>query len=672
MTVTKRQIEIIEYIMNNVSGITGDKLAKYFGVSSRTIRNDILQINSALSGDQLLCQTEGRMISPSIKASKRIGYYITQEDMEDFRAVLSGGSDRNHVIAPHNRGYAILGHALEEGSCNLYDLEEELFLSQTALREEVLKLRRMLEDKMDLCILVLEGNQARVVDNEEKIRLAIFNLIKYEVQTHTDWGSDYLELLFRGQFDRGEYESFVKAVKDYFGGHEILVSDASLYMVVGAIYTTVMRKRQGHELFGVKADEFSVEVLTNLLYHLKAQKLDLTESDEALLKIFLYSIRLVQSQEDTRASALSGVILNEFCQEVLAKYSFDLHQSDELFNNMALHLEYLIRRIDTGYRIDNPILQDIKTQYPYAYEIAILLVPIMFKYKSIPIRDEEIAYMALYVAYFLEKVNRRLKTVVISAPRQSVNAVICNWLNDHFQNQIELVKVLPKHQLEYLAPYGDEGAVTAPPVDLIISTEGQRVKTDIPVFRIKGIPNQQDFSALNGFIRRMRVSRRFTTIVNKYFNTQCIKIFAKDAGSADWDGKAPFGIVIETLSRKFKEQDKIETVEEYVDDVLSREVNYPTVIGESVMIPHPLMTFAKETAVAAAILKPPVTICKKAVKVIFLLAIEGRPNDDVSILFEFFKQVAMNENLVHTLYEAKDETDFLNRLISISTSIELF
>ena len=82
--------------MNNVSGITGDKLAKYFGVSSRTIRNDILQINSALKGDPLLCQTEGRLLSPSIKASKRIGYYITQGDMEYFRAVLSGGSDRSH------------------------------------------------------------------------------------------------------------------------------------------------------------------------------------------------------------------------------------------------------------------------------------------------------------------------------------------------------------------------------------------------------------------------------------------------------------------------------------------------------------------------------------------------------------------------------------------------
>ena len=664
MIFTKRQIEIIEYIMNNVSGITGDKLAKYFGVSSRTIRNDILQINSALSGDQLLCQTEGRKTYPSIKASKRIGYYITQGDMEEFRAVLRGGDDRINVIAPHNRGYAILGHVLEEESCNLYDLEEELFLSQTALREEVLKLCKMLEDKMDFSPLHLEGNQLRIVENEEKIRLSIFNIIKYEVQTHTDFGSDYLGLLFRGAYNRGEYENFVNAVKNYFGSHEILVSDASLYMVANAVYATIMRKRQGHELTGVKADEFTVEVLTNLLYHLKALKLELTESDEALLKIFLYSVRLVQSQENTRASALSSVILNEFCQEVLNKYSFDLHQSDELFDNMALHLEYLIRRIDTGYRIDNPILQDIKTQYPYAYEIAILLVPIMFKYKNIPIRDEEIAYMALYVAYFLEKVNRRLKTVIINAPRQSVCAMVCSWLNDHFQNQIEIVKVLPKHQLEQYAK--------EQPVDLVISTEGQRVNTEIPVFWVSGIPNQQDFSALNGFIRRMRVSRRFSIIVNKYFNPQCVKIFAKESTPAEWNGTVSFETVIQTLSVRFKEQDKIGTVEEYVEDVLSREINYPTVIGESVMIPHPLMTFAKETAVAAAILKPPITVGKKAVKVIFLLAIEGRPNDDVSILFEFFKQVAMNDNLVHTLYEAADEKDFLNRLIRISTSIELF
>lgn len=639
---TKRQIKIIECVINNVSGITGEKLARYLGVSSRTIRNDILSINSALNGEL------------SVKASRRNGYYITEDEMDGFKAIIGEGDDWKNVIAPHNRSCAILGHVLEEGSVSLYDLEEELYLSQTALREEVLKLKKLLEDRLDTPVVFLEGSTVRVSGEEDKVRLAIFNMIKYEEQTHPDCGCGYMELLFPERFSVGDYREFVNAVKNYFRAHEIQVSDASLYLVSNSIYATLLRKEQGHELNEVKADEFVVEVLTSLLFHLKAQNVELSENDEALLKIFLYSVRLVSGPENSGASALSGVILKEFCQEVMNKYSFDLHQSDSLFDNMALHLEYLIRRIDTGYRIDNPILQDIKTQYPYAYEIAILLVPIMFKYKGIPIRDEEIAYMALYVAYFLEKVNRRLKAVIINAPRQSVYAILCNWIEDHFQNQIEVVKILPEHQLEWY--------LTDHMADLIIATEGKWIRTDIPVFRINGIPTQQDYQALNGFIRRIRMSKRFTGIVNKYFDGQRVKIFGEAIA---------FGRVIEILAGQFKEQDKIDDAEAYAEDVLSREINYPTVIGESVMIPHPLMTFAKETAVAVAVLRHPITVGKKAVKLIFLLAIEGRPNDDVSILFEFFKQVAMNENLIHILYETKDEEDFLSRLITISTSIEL-
>ncbi len=60
----------------------------------------------------------------------------------------------------------------------------------------------MLEDKMDWTVLFLEGSQVRIVENEEKIRLSIFNIIKYEVQTHTDFNSDYLGLIFRGEYDR--------------------------------------------------------------------------------------------------------------------------------------------------------------------------------------------------------------------------------------------------------------------------------------------------------------------------------------------------------------------------------------------------------------------------------------------------------------------------------------
>ncbi len=49
----------------------------------------------------------------------------------------------------------------------------------------------------------------------------------------------------------------------------------------------------------------------------------------------------------------------------------------------------------------------------------------------------------------------------------------------------------------------------------------------------------------------------------------------KDGGTAKWNGSVSFETVIGTLSEKFKEQGKIESMEEYVEDVLSREVNYP-------------------------------------------------------------------------------------------------
>ena len=50
---TKRQTNILEIILKNTSGITGSNIGEKLSVSSRTIRNDISQINSLLSNDNI-------------------------------------------------------------------------------------------------------------------------------------------------------------------------------------------------------------------------------------------------------------------------------------------------------------------------------------------------------------------------------------------------------------------------------------------------------------------------------------------------------------------------------------------------------------------------------------------------------------------------------------------
>ena len=120
-----------------------------------------------------------------------------------------------------------------------------------------------------------------------------------------------------------------------------------------------------------------------------------------------------------------------------------------------------------------------------------------------------------------------------------------------------------------------------------------------------------------------------------------------------------------------KADDCIYDVEEYVNDVIQREVNYPTYIGDWFMIPHPLMTFAKKTAIGVAVLKKPLHMHNKEIQLVFLLAMEKKQNDQVGALFHFFKHIALERSSVGMLAAVENEEEFLDMLIKISNSTEI-
>ena len=86
---------------------------------------------------------------------------------------------------------------------------------------------------------------------------------------------------------------------------------------------------------------------------------------------------------------------------MMEKYHLDLWQSQEFYDYMLDHMEYMLRRLDTGYTAKNPMLNDIKRRYPYAYEVSMLLVPIIRQYKKCYIQDDELCYIAIFVEHFL-------------------------------------------------------------------------------------------------------------------------------------------------------------------------------------------------------------------------------------------------------------------------------
>ena len=107
---TRRQSKLLEKLLNNVQGVTGTKLAEYLEVSSRTVRNEISEINRIWESGSV------------IKSSRQRGYFIETADMESVKDYfLSEGHGRTE-IAMSDRGWIILGMVLKTGQADIFDI----------------------------------------------------------------------------------------------------------------------------------------------------------------------------------------------------------------------------------------------------------------------------------------------------------------------------------------------------------------------------------------------------------------------------------------------------------------------------------------------------------------------------------------------------------------------
>ncbi|WP_077298479.1 BglG family transcription antiterminator [Virgibacillus pantothenticus] len=641
---TDRQKEIIELIIKNPNGIFGAKLADKLNVSTRTVRNDIASINKALNVEA--CR---------ILSSNKKGYYLLPKDMESITAFLDPVTNVQHqgYRNQEQRLYAILGKVLFQEEQDCFDLADELYVSEQTVFKDISKLKHLLETKYKIGPIAIVHNQIHFTAVEEEVRYLLFKMLKELILSDKP---DYLtdvSFLVNGHFDEKELELLKIKMKNYLASQKLVVDDKSFEMMVGAIYLTVIRNRFGYTIHSDAQSFFNRDV-SSLLQELIKSGVDIKEKDKTSLNRFFWSLKIPSSsasiEENISITALT--ILNEFRREVLDKYSIDLKESVETMENLKVHIEYMLRRLDTNYELSNPIINDIKKRYPFAYEVAMLIVHIVYRYQKKYLADDEISYIAIYIEIFLRKNNIRLKTVVISDTSMGINDIIQNWLANNFRNHIDVTACLPLIALERYAENHQ--------VDLIIATNILNIEQTIPCHVIERIPERSDYYSLTNTIHKIKNSNRYEKLILRMFSKEFVEIYE--------DPQLTFEELIENMAQKLKQYHRINDLEGYVKDVIQREENYPTTIGKHFMIPHPLSSFANKTMVHVAVLKKPIYHNGEKIKMVFLLAIENKMDDDVSTLFQFIQQLALDKDSISSLLEVDGKETFLKKIIALSTS----
>lgn len=150
-----------------------------------------------------------------------------------------------------------------------------------------------------------------------------------------------------------------------------------------------------------------------------------TERIELPEEVSMYSLK-----ETTRRGSASK-LARSIPPEYLEVADLVLQEAERVFGKidqsilfpMADHIEYAVKRIQSGEAISNPLTEDIRLLFYSEYKVALTVVPILKKRMGIDMDEHEVGYIALHVHTAIEKEELSQAMQIAQAVRDCVSYV---------------------------------------------------------------------------------------------------------------------------------------------------------------------------------------------------------------------------------------------------------
>ena len=402
----KRCIQILKLLLKNKECMTGDNLAVSIGVSSRTIRNDMKDLNRAL-------EDHGASVVSEIGQ----GYYLKIEDQEKFLTFQNEmeehkrEKDFKNIIPsePEDRVKYIISKLLlsilngRKEKIEFFDLEEELFISTSTLKKDFRNIDKVLKP-YDLKTSITKKDGVKIVGDEAKIRYCISEYIFNSKGYFGIEENQFYQSIFKEQ----EIEKLREILLDVISVYNLRLTDLAFKNVL--IHSLIMLKRFArqksvtYEENDIKAFEKKVEFECAQEIIKRIQKefeVDLGNEVYYLTQHLISSQRFLidDPKEDYEYKNEIEKILIKIKEET----NIDLSDDKQLINGLAMHLSAALQRMRFDMNIRNEFLDSIKNMYPLAFELAVIAGEIIEENFQFRTQENEIGFLAMHFGAALER-----------------------------------------------------------------------------------------------------------------------------------------------------------------------------------------------------------------------------------------------------------------------------
>lgn len=434
-----------------------ESLADKLKVGTKTIRNDIKELNRILEGSARIESVSGR-------------YVLFVLDEKAFRKKKQTVYSQNDFMnSPAKRyGYILNRLMHEEGSVLIDDLADEICVGRTTINGDLKKLREMLAGHQ---IQIVGKTNAGIFLEGEELSLRLFILEQFYDQV---FGSFLLDDDLEHMVNEycKEY-GFDHITTQYFMRSYTLMIDRVLNEhPLGSL------QEKYHELEQTMAYRFAEKIVERTI---EIFQVEIPMEEILFLSLPIAGMRTSVNRDDSHALEISEEVA-ELVVKILDRIAYDMNfhiSPTDLLDDFVYHINFMLNRLKYRFYIRNYALEEIQKRFPLAYRMAELSKKVIEEQTDLVVVEDELGFLASYFSLFLEEQHdkaRKIFRVGIVCVQGAVSGKLI---------QVRLGRLMSDQtQFELLSEMEAGGRED---LDLIISTSRKFESHELPVIYLEEI-----------------------------------------------------------------------------------------------------------------------------------------------------------------------------------------
>ncbi|MCT3359265.1 PRD domain-containing protein [Latilactobacillus curvatus] len=381
---------------------------------------------------------------------------------------------------------------------------------------------------------------------------------------------------------------------------------------------------------------------TQLLVQILERRFELTIPDfeQEYLNRHLVTVQSKDTSVQTIQTELrQSVGLPQLLRQQLAQLAVD----EELIQGLAVHLSSALRRLAMGLSINNPYTDEIRQNFPQAFDQAVLLKPVLENQYQIQMNEDELAFTSLHFEVFFERHSEdaRLSVVVVCSSGIGTSQLLGQRLAKTFAQELRITRIIAL------------GELLATPIkeSLVISTIAIK-GLSVPVIEVSPLLNRHDI----GIIRQMITEQPTPT-------NHLVALLQPELTIVTQEQLTDQG-AIELICQRLIDQGYAKPT--VVQAALAREVLASTALGR-VALPHADSQLITKPAIGLLIAPQSINWQHNdKVQLVFFMALNETVHGQMRAIYHDLDQLIETPRLLKQVAQASDGTAALAILAQLN------